>query len=272
MDHDDEIVGKIFTRREALSIAGRAGLMLASGASLIPALGSGRSQTSGQKVHLIAAPSMTEGPFFVDEKLNRSDIRGGSTRHTITEALPMLLNLTIYSGNSPEKFVPLANAQVDVWHVDASGTYSDEPQGLNPEDTKGANWLRGYQVTDSNGQVRFTTVFPGWYEGRTTHIHFKVRYHPEANKHATFTSQLFVQDEFADKIYANSPYRERPSNAIRNRSDQVFSDPLPDGSPVGKSMTITPTRAKSGSGIEAHFAVALLRQPEPKGGLFDYGG
>ncbi|WP_196760779.1 dioxygenase family protein, partial [Streptobacillus moniliformis] len=103
------------------------------------------------------------------------------------------------------KFAPLSGATVDVWHADALGVYSDEDAPMNHENTAGQKWLRGFQVSDKNGLVTFQTIFPGWYRGRTTHIHFKVR---ETVKGQTkeFTSQLFFDDTLADTIFGKAPY------------------------------------------------------------------
>ena len=257
MEHDDELEGTLFTRREALAVAGRAGLTLA--ATGLPAA----AATTG--VHLVASPSLTQGPFFVDERLKRSNLLAGSTRPSIAHAVPLRLDLTLYASATREHFVPLPQAQIDLWHVDALGVYSDEPQGLNPEDTRGERWLRGYQMTDAHGRVTFQTVFPGWYRGRTTHIHFKVRYLRDGKTPASFTSQFFVPDALADRVYASEPYRVRPAREMRNMGDKVYRGTLPDGSRVGEILTLNP-RPATGGGYVARYAIALVTHPHPSNG------
>ena len=83
----------------------------------------------------------------------------------------MALTLSIYVVDTENDCAALEGAQVDIWHCNAYGVYSD----IAAESTTGQNWLRGYQLTDSNGLATFTTIIPGWYEGRTTHIHLRVR-------------------------------------------------------------------------------------------------
>ncbi|MBV9851335.1 MAG: twin-arginine translocation pathway signal protein [Armatimonadetes bacterium] len=261
MDQDDQFIGRLFTRRQALAVAGRAGLVIATSGGWLTA-----AEGRGPEVHLVASPSLTQGPFYVNERLQRSDLRAGSRRPSITDAIPLRLDLTLYASATREHFVPLPGAQVDVWHVDALGVYSDEPRGLNPEDTKGENWLRGYQTTDGHGRVTFHTIFPGWYHGRTTHIHFKVRYLRDGTTPATFTSQFFVPDDLADRLYKNEPYRPRPADEMHNQGDQVYRGTLPDGTRVGRIMTLDPQPAASGVGYATRFAIAMVTHPHPSNG------
>ena len=267
MENDDRLIGTPLTRRQALATAGRAGLALIGGAFLQPSklAEAARRQPKGPYVNVIASPSLTQGPFYVTEHLNRSDLRADSTRPSITNATPLQLSFTLYAGANKDKFLPLPDAQVDVWHVDALGVYSDEPQGLNPEDTKGENFLRGYQMSDSAEKASFRTVFPGWYNGRTTHIHFKVHYLRDGKAPATFTSQLFVPDDLADRIYASEPYRQRSEFDMHNERDPVFRDQLKDGTRVGKLMTLDPKSA-NGGGYTADYAIAIVTHPHPPNG------
>src|SRR5215470_346142 len=109
-------------------------------------------------------PSLTKGPYWVDEKLDRSDITEGKA------GVPLALEIAVYAYASGS-CTPLSGAQVDIWHCDATGSYSD----VSANNTVGQKFLRGYQATDANGVARFTTIYPGWYSGRTVHIHVKVR-------------------------------------------------------------------------------------------------
>jgi protocatechuate 3,4-dioxygenase beta subunit len=101
---------------------------------------------------------------------------------------------------------PLQGVQIDVCHCHAGGLYSDE----QANGTLGQTWLRGYQVTDANGNVSFTTIYPGWYSGRTIHIHLMARYYDsEGNTTYEFTTQLYFDDAISDIVLANAPYNTR---------------------------------------------------------------
>ncbi|HEV8573997.1 MAG TPA: twin-arginine translocation pathway signal protein [Dehalococcoidia bacterium] len=125
-------------------------------------------------VACVVTPEQTEGPYFVDEMLNRSDITSDPADGSVSDGVPLRLTLTVSSVNGTT-CTPAAGANVDMWHCDADGVYSDVSGGAGQPDTSGQRFLRGYQVSDQNGQVVFQTIFPGWYSGRTPHIHFKVR-------------------------------------------------------------------------------------------------
>ncbi|HLK16685.1 MAG TPA: hypothetical protein VKT78_17900 [Fimbriimonadaceae bacterium] len=253
MDHDDAMVGRLISRREALAAAARAGLVLASAAPLA-AISSG-AQGDTRTVHLVATPHLTEGPFFVDEKLNRSDLTTGTNRPSVVNGLPLLLALTIYRQERSGP-VQLKDAHVDVWHADVNGVYSDEANPMNHENTAHQNWLRGYQVTDAIGRVQFKTIFPGWYPGRSPHIHFKVRSYSAAEKvTAEFTSQLFFKDADARRIYAAEPYGSRGGHETTNAYDGVYNEFQVDGRPAGQSMLLD--LEKRLSGYQAHFSVLL---------------
>lgn len=159
------------------------------------------------------SPEQTEGPFFVDEHLRRRDIRTDPKGGAISPGLPLVLALTVY-GLRNKRPVPLSGAQVDVWHCDAQGVYSDV------EKAEGHKFLRGNQITDARGTVEFATVYPGWYEGRTVHIHFKVR-HSAGKKNYDFTSQLYFDDSITDRVHRAKAYA-RPGQRVRNGQDGIF--------------------------------------------------
>ena len=106
----------------------------------------------------VLSPAMTEGPFFVDEGLNRSDVTAGATHAAVTEGVPLLLEVAVVGARSG--CAALAGVRVDIWHADANGDYSDVGA------QRGRQFLRGYQVTDASGKVAFRTIYPGWYPGR----------------------------------------------------------------------------------------------------------
>jgi protocatechuate 3,4-dioxygenase beta subunit len=133
--------------------------------------------------------------------------------------------------------VVLPNAQVDIWHCDAFGVYSDV------ENAQGKKFLRGYQVSDANGVAKFVTVYPGWYPGRTVHIHFKIRINGY-----DFTSQLFFDDAFTDQVYLLEPYNQRGERNTRNERDGIYGD-------GGNQLLLNVTQ--NGSGYSAVFDIGL---------------
>jgi protocatechuate 3,4-dioxygenase beta subunit len=115
---------------------------------------------------------------------------------------------------------PVLGARVDLWQCDASGVYSGvrDPQF----DTTGQQFLRGYQLTDATGTARFTTIYPGWYRGRTVHVHFKVRTDPSAPRGHEFTSQLYFDDALTDRVHSVEPYATMGQRTVRNERDGIF--------------------------------------------------
>jgi protocatechuate 3,4-dioxygenase beta subunit len=167
----------------------------------------------------VVTPAETEGPYFVDEKLNRSDIRVDPATGAISDGLPLRLDLNVMRREGAS-CAPLAGAVVDVWHCDAAGVYSDvnDPGFV----TVGRKFLRGYQVTDAQGKVEFMTIYPGWYQGRTVHIHFKIRSDPAAQRGYEFTSQLYFDDAVTDRVHAQPPYAARGVRTLRNDGDGIY--------------------------------------------------
>ncbi len=259
MDNDDAIVGRIFSRREALAHAAKAGFGLALTGGAIAATRGGDRTHDLPKVHLVASPVLTEGPFFVDEKLNRSNLIGDTTRDSVRNGIPLELKFTVYKANG-DTFEPLPGAQVDVWHADGHGVYSDESNPMNHENTAHQTWLRGYQMSDSSGVVKFKTIVPGWYDGRTAHIHFKVRQRSkDGSTTAEFNSQLFFVDTLLDQLYQASPYNSRGDRTMRNDADDIYSERQVDGSVAGHHLTLLPEKQGATGGYVAHFAIALTK-------------
>ena len=286
---DDKPVGHILNRRELLALVGATGFITivgcGGGSSTTSATGTSATSTSGVtstgaasetsssgttttaggsgtttsgSMNVVVTPAVTEGPFFVDENLNRSNLVTGTTRASVINGLPLVLNLGVYTvANSIA--TPLSGAHVDIWHADGVGTYSDESSGnIQSESTTGQTWLRGYQVTDTNGAVSFTTIYPGWYQGRAVHIHFKVRtYDASGNKTHEFTSQLFFDDTLSDTVLANSPYNTRGTRQVRNANDSVYTAAETDGTTVGSHLLLPLTKATSGTGYTGAFNIGL---------------
>ena len=171
----------------------------------------------------LVSPEQTEGPFFVDEKLNRSDIRIDPADGSISQGVPLQLVLQV-NQVSNNKCTPLSGASVDVWHCDALGSYSDvrDNAGSPVADTRGKKFLRGYQITDASGKVEFQTIYPGWYRGRNVHIHYKVRTDPKSEVGHEFTSQLFFDEAITDQVHALAPYARKGRRDTSNSSDGIF--------------------------------------------------
>jgi protocatechuate 3,4-dioxygenase beta subunit len=266
MDNDDATVGRIFTRREALHAAARAGLGLAAIGGIYK-LGSTAPLLDNQpKVNLVASPVLTEGPFFVDEKLKRSDLVGNSTRPSVKNGVPLHINFTLYklSGNT---HTLLQDAHIDVWHADAIGVYSDEINPMNHEMTSHQTWLRGYQVTDTAGAAGFQTIFPGWYQGRAPHIHFKIRTYSSTDKvTAEFTSQLFFKEADTTRVYSVDPYTSAGRRDTTNATDNVFTERQKDGSLAGERMLVDLKKLSRSTGYTTNFIVVLTDQNLRAGG------
>jgi protocatechuate 3,4-dioxygenase beta subunit len=176
-------------------------------------------------------PGLTEGPYWVDEMLFRSDVRSDPSTGIVQAGLPLLLAINVSQINADESVTPLPGAYVDIWHCNALGLYSD----MAIEGTLGEQFLRGYQMTDAHGNVRFTTIYPGWYTGRTPHIHARVRVYDAENDVVTynFTTQFFFEETVTDAVYANvDPYNARPIRDTFNLTDGIYEGGSFDGTPA----------------------------------------
>lgn len=165
----------------------------------------------------VLTPQQTEGPYFVDEKLERSDVRPDTNTGAVSEGAPLRLGLVLTQVTATE-CLALPNAKIDIWQCDARGVYSDVRDN-NWGSSQGQNFLRGYQMTDERGAVEFTTVYPGWYQGRTVHIHFKVR---TEDGRETMTSQLYFDDALSDEVFAQEPYAQKGGRRMRNSQDGIY--------------------------------------------------
>jgi protocatechuate 3,4-dioxygenase beta subunit len=167
----------------------------------------------------VVRPEQTEGPYFVDTRLNRADIRSDPISGIVKDGAPLTLTFVV-SRIGNDGCAPLRDAMVDIWHCDAQGFYSDvrDPR----RDTTGEQWLRGYQMTDAGGIAAFTTIYPGWYPGRAVHIHFKIRTATAAGQVYDFTSQLYFDDAVSDAVFAQAPYAARGNRTTRNQNDGIF--------------------------------------------------
>jgi protocatechuate 3,4-dioxygenase beta subunit len=217
MNEQDEQNGPLLSRREAMVMLGTVGVVwLMNGRRNQAQAASDRPRSL-----CVVRPEQTEGPYFVDERLHRMDIRSDPTNGKVTPGTQLALTFDISRVHAGECH-PLPNAQVDVWHCDAQGVYSDvRDPGFS---TVGQKFLRGYQLTDAHGAARFLTIYPGWYPIRTVHIHFKIRTEPMARTHYEFTSQLYFPDELTDRVYTALPYSSQGRRRVRNHQDFIFRD------------------------------------------------
>lgn len=286
MDNDDEPIGRLLTRREMIKLLAALGATAAAGcaprltgnatttpatsaptaaATLPPAATTGALPTATTAAATAAAaataepaavaatvpvpacvvrPEQTEGPYFVDTQLNRSDIRSDPADGSVRAGA--LLSLAFVVARIGDTCAPFPNAVVDVWHCDADGVYSGVSDN-NFGSTAGQQFLRGYQVTDAGGAAAFTTIYPGWYPGRTVHIHFKIRTE-ENGANYEFTSQLYFDDAFTDAVFTREPYNARGERNTRNGNDGIYRN-------GGELLTLNVT--PDGDGYAAVFEIGL---------------
>jgi len=240
MIFDDSSVRRLLSRRDVLRLIGGSAASLMAG-TLVPRW----THASTLNSACVVRPEQTEGPYFVDERLNRSDIRSDPTNGQLKPGTPLALTVLV-SRISVGNCQPLADAQVDIWHCDALGTYSDvEDPRFN---TVGQKFLRGYQLTDARGEAKFHTIYPGWYQGRTVHIHVKVRTAPQGKRSFEFTSQMYFDDVLSDRVYADTPYATKGKRTARNQDDRIFRR-------GGDQLLLAPTETPDG--LAATFAIGL---------------
>ena len=200
-------------RREALGVMGAAGAALAFGCGGSPtspdtSTSTSTTTTGSTNAACAVTPTETAGPYPSLTDIFRSDIRDGKTG--------TLLTLTVKVVNVTAACAALANANVEVWHCDSAGNYSE--YGTETART----YLRGIQTTDSNGEVTFTTIYPGWYQGRATHIHLEVTINGVSRK----VTQIAFPESVNNTVYRSGLYASRGSNPTSNLSDGIFADSL----------------------------------------------
>ncbi|MDL5206334.1 intradiol ring-cleavage dioxygenase [Streptomyces sp. ALI-76-A] len=228
------------TRRRALAVTG--GTVAAGGIAIAgyqsafadtattaeASASASAASTGGTCMQLMS--SVTEGPYYLDGALVRKDITEGKS------GVPLTLRLTVV--DATDGCTPVPGAAVEIWHCDAWGYYSGyttaNPGGSAPaesEDGSTANdstYLRGYQVANANGVVKFETIFPGWYTPRTCHIHLKV--HTGGQKEdgtyeggkVNYTGQLFFADDIAEEIFTLEPYAKHSGTYTTLDDDMVY--------------------------------------------------
>ncbi|MFL5611629.1 MAG: intradiol ring-cleavage dioxygenase [Gemmatimonadaceae bacterium] len=214
------------SRRDLLGFAAKGAASIVVSQSLFncaPGDANARTDTTGSaggedamgSTACVLTAALTEGPFFVDEMLNRADIRADPVTGAVSAGVPLAMTFNV-SRVANSVCTPLTGAYLDVWHCDAAGVYSDVSGSSR-------KFLRGYQVTDANGVAKFTTIYPGWYSGRAVHIHFKLRLFAGSTKTYEFTSQFFFDDGLTDTVYTQSPYNTRGTRNVRNTRDGIYN-------------------------------------------------
>ncbi|RXZ43417.1 twin-arginine translocation pathway signal protein [Crenobacter cavernae] len=214
--------GSGLSRRQMLDLSGSV-LVLALTGCRPERAGADETAAAPALPSCVLRPQQAEGPYFADERLERSDLRSDPADGSVREGVPLSLAFRV-STVRDTACTPLAGAMVDVWHCDALGVYSDVKDFGGQFDTRGKKFLRGYQLTDDDGVARFITIYPGWYPGRTVHIHFKIRPAQAGRPADEFTSQLYFDDAVTDRVHASAPYAGKGRRTVRNDGDGIFRD------------------------------------------------
>ncbi|MDO9408964.1 hypothetical protein [Patulibacter sp.] len=243
-DHDQHDHDHRHTRRTLVGAAGAVGAgailsQLGATGGLLERIGLDE-EAQAATAACVLTPKKTEGPYFVEEGLDRSDIRTDPSDGSTQAGVALALTLVIVDG--ADGCTPVGGATVDVWHANALGKYSD----IQSEGTKGRRFLRGSQVTDADGRVAFTTVFPGWYSGRAIHVHFKVRLYDGTSTTYEFTSQLFFDPTLENQVVQGNAYGNRGTPDTPNSRDGIYGS---DGGTLVVALTGDPASALSGTHV-----------------------
>ena len=261
LDDDDRPIGRILSRREVLALIGASGTAAflaactpgggTASASAGPSAGASSSASSAGTAMASAAvasalpscvvvPELTEGPYYVDVELERPDIRTNTSDGVAVEGAPLTIEWIVSQADG-SACMPMEGVIVDVWHCDALGVYSGV-QGNS------GNFLRGFQRTDANGKATFQTIYPGWYQGRAVHIHFKVRTDPDGSAGFEFTSQLFFDDDLSRTVYSSGVYAQKGAQDMPNAQDGIYNQ-------SGGATLLAVTQ--EGDGYAASFPLAV---------------
>jgi protocatechuate 3,4-dioxygenase beta subunit len=199
-------------RREAIVMLGAVGAAFSLGCGqdspTSPSTTSTSTTSGGTNATCAVTPTETVGPYPSLTDLIRGDIREGRSGTTLT--------LTITVVNTNNNCSPVPNANVEIWQCDAAGNYSQ--YGTQT----GQTYLRGIQTTNDDGEVTFTTIYPGWYQGRATHIHVEV----VRNGSSVKVTQIAFPESVNAAVYGTGVYASRGSNPTSNSRDNIFADSL----------------------------------------------
>src|SRR5438132_5096201 len=195
-----------FTRRSSLvRVGGFLAAALGAGSwKVATSDGAGPAGVPSGAVTCVLTPEQTEGPYYIANEHVRRNITEGRP------GTPLTLRAFVVDASTCKA---IKGAAVDIWHADAGGVYSGFGQGAGNR-----TFMRGIQRTNAKGLALFRTVYPGWYQGRTVHIHVKV--HIAGN--VVHTGQLYFPDAVTDAAYRAAPYSNRPGRDVRNATDSVY--------------------------------------------------
>ena len=212
----------LLRRREALAALGALGL-----AAAIPKLRSLGTTEDAEAASCVLMPELTEGPYWVPNRLTRRDITESRP------GIPLALRFVVQDANACK---PIQGGDVELWHADNRGVYS------GVAGSPSTHFLRGHQRSDAEGAVRFDTIYPGWYRGRTPHIHLKVH----VGGDAVHTGQLFFPDGLSEALFSNPPYNGTPDTT--NEADSIYAS-------GGSASLLVPTRRDDGYVADAQLVV-----------------
>jgi protocatechuate 3,4-dioxygenase beta subunit len=255
------------TRRQALGTAGAAGAALLASRGALSALGelvAAAPATAATTAGTVAVtPTMTEGPYWIDEMLRRFDVRNNtatasSSSGAVQAGVPLALRINVLDAANGGA---INGAHVDIWHANAYGLYSDEGGQPGGSSTTGQNFLRGYQVTGVDagalaapvdGQVNFRTIWPGWYQGRAIHIHVRVRTYDGSSVATNYTTQIFFSDADNDAVLSGAaPYDTRSprTDPTTDETDNILGG--------ARSTNVVPVTGSLADGFAATFTIGL---------------
>jgi len=179
-------------------------------------------------------PPVNEGPFYKNEKLDRADIREGK------DGIPVTYQFKV----EDQHCKPIEGAIVDIWQCDKDGVYSD----FSRENTMGKTWLRGMQRTDVDGMCSFKSIFPGWYNGRITHLHGKVHYNGVTKQ----TTNFFFPKEIEQAVYKNPLY-------TKGQNPVTIAEDIELGGDTERFKTLTMAVTEDGKdGYTAKYTIAFV--------------
>ena len=204
------------TRDSLLRSAGAAELAAVFGAQ---ALGSFDEEARASATACLLTPETTEGPYWIEERFTRRNVTEGKA------GVPLVIRFTVLNAKTCR---PIRNADVEIWHCDASGRYS----GVNGAST---HFLRGHQRSGRTGKAEFLTIFPGWYPGRAPHIHMKV----SVVRNEVHTGQVFLPEAITREVYRQAPYARRGQYDTPHAADGIFAQ-------AGGSSAVLRLAARSG--------------------------
>jgi protocatechuate 3,4-dioxygenase beta subunit len=252
------------TRRQAVKAAGAAGAVYFLAPALAGSTPAFAAATGARAAKL--TPELTEGPYWVNTMLHRSNVLANSQGGGHQQGVPLKLYINVFDAATKK---PMNGLAVDIWHANAHGLYSDENSQQAGGGTSSAggdtitdNWLRGYQITGKDrglrnkavhGQVSFQTIWPGWYTGRAIHIHVRVRkLHSSGATIAGYTTQIFFSDADNSHVLTSAP-------PYSTRSPQT--DPTTDGNDTvltsaAFSTNIVSAKGTIHNGYTAEFNIA----------------